>query len=374
MSRLDKLRVAVVGAGPAGTLFALLAAKRGMDVTLFDRESVYSSPCGEAIPGPSVAYWGSNKAVWRLVGEAVERTRLNEVYGFGLHLPGKVVVSRQTRPLGYVVNKATFVAVLRNMASMHGAKLVHRSVDVYRLAESGEYDVVVDARGPHTDTAVRRMAVIRAYAEGGYDLDRSLIHFWFAPGIIGYFWAFPRGGMWNVGVGCLGCRAGDLEQLYQSYMEAEGLEERPRTRRGWSIIAEPPGRPVAEIIRRRDGATLLLRVGEAAGHVMYHTGEGIRPALLSAYTTFKALEKALTAPSNVTLPGASRYINAHVQRSRVHKDAQRSYAILQMMERLHKRRALLAALSLLPKRAWYNLFKGADPVLVLLAKTVAKLL
>jgi flavin-dependent dehydrogenase len=375
-----KANVAIVGGGPSGSYLATLLAKRGAEVDLYEAKSKYDIPCGEAVPGPKVAYWGKKQQVWKDIEKHINNTTLNEVYGFRVTIIDvdkkiKIVESVRNNVLGYIIDKPLFVMRLRFEAEKYGTNILYKHADPVELARSGEYDIVVDARGPLTDTTVKRLAVVRSYALPRDELDTRILHFWFVWHILGYGWAFPHDNRFNIGAGCLGCGHNDLMGLLNLVIDKADVIEIRNTRRGWSIIAEPPNRPLAEVV---DNA-VLVRVGEAAGHVMYHSGEGIRPALLSAFVVANSIDVALSMPSisewwHTEPERLAKFIEGNVKRSRVHKDSMKSYTILQFLKALWNRGLQGKALRLLPKNAWYRLFGGRDPVINVIAPIALRLL
>ena len=372
------LRIAVVGAGPAGSYFAYLASKRGHFVDLYDKDEEYSAPCGEAIPGPKVAFWGTNKTVWKDLKPIVNETTVSAVYGYQVHifnermLYDKVVKSENSEVLGYILDKKRFVKYLRRMAENTGANFIVEKANINKLLRE-HYDIVVDARGPHSVPG-RRYALFRVYAWGASHLEQNLIHFWFYPNILGYTWLFPYSGKWNSGSGCLKCTKAELDWMYEVVKHFITLEE-VGERKYWAILAEPPKDPPAKVVKDK----ILLRIGEAAGHLMYHSGEGIRPALLSAHTTMSAITSALSMTSIAHSwrqnPGSlAKFINKYIGKSRIAKDSYNSYRLRELLEFLTEHGLLTTALKLLPKKAWYNLFAGKDPILNTIAKITMRFL
>ena len=336
-----------MGGGPAGALISVLFSSRGYKVDLYDKDISYSIPCGEAIPAPgSGAWWGPGNEVWKILENyGLRKYVLNEITGFDM-LVGLEDQRRITydagRVLGYIIDKPGFIDSLREMSDNFYAEetMPEKLVD--------DYDIVVDARGPLVPEPVKRMAVVQAYASGG-DLSRSRLFFHVSGRVLGYFWAFPvDNDTWNIGTVCLGCSSKQLMEEYRSLRDLHGFTEHTKPR-GWSILAEIPRGDTV----RLEAFTPIIRVGEAAGHVMYHSGEGIRPAFLSAWTVFNVVHQASPYPTQMKL-----FVERSVKKSKIHKDSIKSHHILELMKMLHERGILVKVASRLSARMWLRLFNG----------------
>lgn len=356
------IRVAVVGAGPAGSYLAYLLAKQGAIVDLYDRKDVYDSPCGEVIPTPHVAYWGYNNKVWNELEKAIEDAKLNEIttgkWAF-FNEVGLLEKSFTLKLSAYSIDKPRFVSNLRRMAEKAGARFVRMEVDPKKIAR--DYDIVFDARGPHTDVPGKRMMVMRSYTVTT-STDFDTIYIYTYEPMFGYAWAFPHGGRENVGSGCLGCDPALVKWSFEHilYDLSGDRISALRTMKWWAILATRP-REQGYVYNGKP----IIRVGEAAGHVTYITGEGIRPALLSASVTAAAVNNALHVNS-ISVDWRRkpqkllRYVNSYVAKTRVARDTATAYDALRLVSKVVEKNPsrMYKLLKHMPKRVYLKLFGG----------------
>jgi flavin-dependent dehydrogenase len=234
--------VKILGLGPSGAVLGVALGR----ATAVERSRRYFKACGEAVPveTPMVSR--------EFVVDKVRRYR----FFSGDRLIGEVSYGR---PRWYIIDKAAWVEALRSAVGV----------------DDGNDGVVVDARGPYASRGVR-LIVAMAYVEG-VRREAETVDFIYPPGLTGFFWIFPHGGLYNVGGGFLGVE--DPTHLVREF--AERLGGRVRLLRGAPLTVMP------EVDLGAEGA---YRVGEAAGLVYPLTGEGIRPGVISALALAEALK------------------------------------------------------------------------------------
>jgi digeranylgeranylglycerophospholipid reductase len=205
----------VVGAGPAGSMAALAAARGGLRVAMIDKKRAVGEPvqCAE----------GVSRFALESNGLRPDATYIQqEVRGaMGVMPNGKRFDI--TRLPGYAVDRARFDQSIADLAVDAGAELLlgHRITSMCRTRDRWEVrgdgrswtaPAVIGADGPATLVArwtglLVRADCVRAY-EGRFaasdapppDPERFLLYF--APRYDGgYAWIFPRGDEVNVGVG-----------------------------------------------------------------------------------------------------------------------------------------------------------------------------
>jgi menaquinone-9 beta-reductase len=323
---LEHFDAAVVGAGPAGSVTALVLARAGARVALVDKASFpRDKACGDAV-GPR------GVAVLHDLGLTPEDT--------GAHLGDMVVVGPSGRRLrlpcfdgidypgfGFALPRQGFDAWLVDQALEAGVQMVTGRVETVTAGDGAptveldrrrsiRADVVVGADGATSrvgDAAglvdTRRVLwgfAVRVYLDERVDLPHIVL--WERePGRVfpGYGWLFPGpDGRANAGLG-IGTMAdrraatGAVRLLPQflEHLRRTGLIESP-------IDGSGPGRLGGWLkmgmVGTTPGAGRVLLTGDAAGLVNPLQGEGIAHAMTSGRL---AAEAVLAGPGGA----ASRY-------------------------------------------------------------------
>ncbi len=256
-------RVVVLGAGVAGSTFAALAAYRGFRVSVYETRERYLKPCGEAIHA-------SLKP--RFVSPRIRaRVRRYAFYVDGVQVAELVF----DEPRWLIINKTSLVEEMRSAAEAYGARIYY-GVKGPRVLEG----LIVDARGGFLEDGRRRVLVNRAIVEG-VDVDPERVELWFDSRRVGFYWVFPyssRGDVANVGAGFLG-------ELHPHRFVAEFVANHSSL--GGRIVDSKTSVITVEGGSLYSGGA--FRIGEAAGLVNPATGEGIRPAMISAEALADAL-------------------------------------------------------------------------------------
>jgi flavin-dependent dehydrogenase len=283
-------RIAVVGAGPAGSAAAWHLAVLGHEVTLIDR-AAFPRPktCGDWITAGAVAELArlglTPREIERQAGQYAPITRTVLV------APGGRRTESAARGPAYCITRLIFDAMLWRHAVAAGCRPARRHVrQIAGDADLGRFDHVVDARGAHAGAP--NAVALRAYwtvpfdrlAAGDHDAVRIHADALFRRG---YGWLFPvsreaDGIRVNLGVGLWAAdnRPGhDVAGFFDRF-----LRTNPELRR-WRDAAEPT-RPVGchvglGLWRNRVADGDALRIGDAANLADPLTGDGIGNALKS---------------------------------------------------------------------------------------------
>jgi digeranylgeranylglycerophospholipid reductase len=295
VSRVERCDVAVVGAGPAGSLAARAAAESGARTILLDHRDELGHPvqCGEFLPSPEeLADLFPRPELIREAYEIPPTTVLRATHRMTCVSP---YGHRYGFPLeGYTVSRRSFDKALAFRAEGAGARLEYpvgvtgvrgtevRCADGRRIAAK----VVIGADGPVTTVGrsvgfapartMFRMITATVDAPLGDAIDlyfgRSAPH--------GYAWFFPRAFDANVGLGVARIPpGGSLDRLLDHFLERHALgPARERTR--WWV---PVGAPPATLVFDR-----CLLAGDAANLVMATNGGGIPTAMLSGWLAGRA--------------------------------------------------------------------------------------
>ena len=356
----------VVGAGPAGSLTALLLARRGLDVVLLDRAAFpRPKPCGDCLSAAATDLLQRHGLLDR-----VRATGPAWLEGWTLTSPGGHACTGRFGPRrGLAIERAVLDAEIRDAALEAGARPVTgHVVGLLRDPDTGRV-TGVRVRGAGRDTAgaggdaraarlvvgadglrsvvARELGAIRrrprlrkvsltAHVDGVAGLSRLGHMYVLDGGCIGM--APVGGGRANLTLVVDRERAGDLAGLGPAAFFRRWLERVPGLPDRLGDAADPvageilasgpfdwPSRgPVAA------GAAL---VGDAAGYYDPFTGQGIHNALAGAESLDRevgpVLESARVATASTPTPEAAldaalaRYARAHGRRTRPVRRLQR---------------------------------------------------
>ena len=280
------MRLAVVGAGPAGTLLAHHVARAGGTVTIFDASHPREKPCGGGVTGKALALLPDAPADDPLPARRVSDCRFESGDGMALDV-------HLARPVAVASRRALDAWLLRRALEAGAQHVARRVVSVssdgsLRTSDgiSHRCDVVVGADG--AGSLVRRTFLAPtppsrlAMAAGWFARGASPMLIRFTPGLAGYLWLFPRPD--HVGVGICAPLAAVPTRLMLDRLRREVAlsfpaladEEAPTYAH---TIPSPSADPssIAEIAGER-----WALVGDAAALADPITGEGIYYALRSA--------------------------------------------------------------------------------------------
>jgi geranylgeranyl reductase family protein len=286
---VERFDVAVVGAGPAGSVTAHHLARAGARVLLLDKARFpRDKPCGGGLTGRALRELPF--AVGAVVEDVATRVMLRARYRGGYE-------RRSREPLVALTQRIRLDAFLAEQASRAGANFrdgarvaeitpLERSVRLTVDDRPVEAAVLVGADGANGRSArtlglaaavVRgvalegnvRYGVAHPYAFAG----RIVLEFGVVPG--GYAWVFPKGDHVNVGVGGWEGEGPRLREHLRRLCAAHGIPvERLEHVRGHRLPMRLPGARLAY------GRALV--VGDAAGLVDPFSGDGLYEAFLSA--------------------------------------------------------------------------------------------
>jgi hypothetical protein len=243
------MRIGIVGGGVAGSLLYMLLRRVGYEVDIYDLKDRYFKPCGDIVPNlytPPIP--------WKVDVE---------IKDFAFYLDGELMYDvSYNYPKWLVIDKWGWINGMRP----HDMKFTRDF--------SGGYDIKIDARGPYPmDREV--VYTTRAIVKTDKPLDRAI--FEFDSKLTGFYWIFPAAkGTINVGAGFLedrNSREALIKYIKEKFKEYELLDLR--------------GAPVT-IGEAREKS---WKIGEARGLVFPMSGEGIRPAAMSAEVAFAAIHK-----------------------------------------------------------------------------------
>ncbi|MCS7286652.1 MAG: geranylgeranyl reductase family protein [Anaerolineae bacterium] len=285
--------VVVIGAGPAGSMAALYAARHGASVLLLEKRQEIGSPvrCAEGISAEAL------RRFFEPMPSFVASTITGAAFYFQDGKTFKLWKSFQAGE-GFILERRIFDRFLAEEAARAGAKVLVKTPAVGLLMDGGrirgvrvkaagvekevEAKVVIAADGVESEagrwagintTLPPKEAISCAqFLLSGIEVDPSITLYYltpeFAPG--GYAWVFPKGeGKANVG---LGVQANLAREPAINYL-VRFIESIPALSKGSPvtlITGLVPLRPLETIV----GPGIIL-VGDAAGQVDPLTGGGI---------------------------------------------------------------------------------------------------
>ncbi len=305
---MDDLRtcdVLVVGAGPAGSVAARTAARRGVSVLLAERRRRVGVPvrCAEFVPLPVSKHLDlSNRDI------TVQPVRAMRTF-----LPG--ADPKENLFPGVIIRRERFDQELARLAVEAGVVLV-TGLQVYRSTPEG-----IRAWDGHREVAIRSRVIVGAdgpcsqvarwmgqtpgpflvAAQVSLKLSRPLDHtrIYFHPEISGgYGWVFPKGDRANLGVGL------DAGQSRNLRITLDGFK-RERMEEGLVEAAEKPAGGGLVPVGGLKGLWLenLILAGDAAGTCHPISGAGVGNALISGELAGEAAAAAVLQGTSGPLAG-----------------------------------------------------------------------
>lgn len=298
---MGRLRIGVVGAGPAGAYAAWKAAEQGHDVTLFDHRAPWEKPCGGG-----VTVKAQDDFPW--LAEIAPKGRAIKNFRFLSPKDRELVFDCPRETL--IFARAELDEAIRGRAESAGAtrslvkvqSVERRDAGGWRLEAQGEVhevDIVVGADGAAGTTReilVPEFPGYRRSISAGFfipaEIDR--IETKFFDDAKGYLWFFPRPDHLSIGMCLWGGDEGEavrgaetrrrlLDLLADYYPDLE-----PDAGKAYGAFIPTITDPACWAVDR--GGEDWAVVGDAGGFVDAITGEGIHYALLSARAWTRALE------------------------------------------------------------------------------------
>jgi len=295
--RLLGCDVAVVGAGPSGSLAATAAAEQGADVILLEEHPRVGLPifCAEGLSLNGLKDAGV-EPTQEVVSQKITKVRVFTPNRRHLELTSSDWV-------GYTINRDVFDRVLSEKAVDAGAELMTGTRATKVLKEGGVVSGVLARRGGEAvrieakvvigadgyASTVRRSAGLgrvfpdfvtcAQYRLGNLSLDEPEANEFYlgskvAPGA--YAWVFPKSGeVANVGVGVRRVHTDPPISYLKRFVESD-----PRFREAEILMVNGGITPVSGVLDTIVDDGLML-VGDAAGQLIPCTGAGVHSGVVA---------------------------------------------------------------------------------------------
>jgi len=321
----------VIGAGPAGVAAAHAIARMGYRVAIAEASPRPAlKPCGWGIPeAPGIPFEVPREAV------------IVRVNGMRMRVDGEDALEVRGWVRGYVVDKPSLIEAV---ASNAGADILYRAPYLpgrraLRLPGLGVASVnpgrtlLAGGHPFYSGEFITAIEYETRLPEGC--LEEDMLHIDIDTRLIGYYWAFPRGGgLFQLGVGGY-ASVGELVGLLERWVSRLPCKASPRTRPRGARLAVGGLR-----LGRIDGIPVA---GEAAGFVLPLTGEGIRPSMASGYAAGAAMARGLDplrAQEGIPLARAVRVQRLILERMKAMEPARRAELLKSISARVHAEVAL----------------------------------
>jgi geranylgeranyl reductase family protein len=281
---MERFDVAVVGAGPAGSVTAYRLARAGARVLLLDKARFpRDKPCGGGLTLRAVRQLPFSVAP--VVEDEITHVEFRLNYGPSFE--------RRTRTVCLMTQRRRLDHFLAERAAEAGADFrdgvrVEMESDTRLSADGAPVEVAALVGADGANGAAGRALGLGGEIYHGVALEgnvrygvvsrerfrgRMVLELVILPG--GYGWVFPKGDHVNVGVGGWGSEGPHLRTRLRELCEAHDIDPSQVTdMRGHRL---PLRRPATRLARGR-----ALLVGDAAGLVDPVSGDGIYEALVSS--------------------------------------------------------------------------------------------
>ncbi len=301
--------ILVIGAGPAGSAAARVAADRGADVLLLDRRNRLG------VPPQCAGYVPLGIREHTDLPEAAIEQRVEAMVTF---LPNGE--EHVTRAPGYIVRRDLLDRELAAAAGEAGARIIQGcralprpggATGVFRDGRRIEIKagVIIGADGPRSATGRLISSVNRELLHAAQwtvplaqPLNRTLVFLEsYLPG--GYGWLFPRGDRGNAGIGITpgsGIKTHEALKYFIDKLAERGLIEPRLLETAGGVI--PIGGPLKCV------SDEVILAGDAAGLCHARTGAGVISALQSGELAGAAAAAHLSGREKDALPGYGREI------------------------------------------------------------------
>jgi geranylgeranyl reductase family protein len=302
----------VVGGGPAGSSAALMAARKGLQVLLLEKEIFPRyKPCGGAISNQALSYLG-----FKLPDDIIER----DIFGARVHYNQRSVEVSKDDRVAVLVTRSKFDDYLLKQAESAGVDVQTGKKVLEYIEGHDEVQVVLPDRGVSAKFLIiaegsqgnLKLRIRRQDKKSEYALclvteiptsqeeseNRILrpIDIYFGPIGMGYGWVFRHRGYLSVGIAGVASTMQNPRNTLNEFLKERGL--------GCDCAVKAHKLPAGGIGRILAGARVVL-CGDSAGLVDSFYGEGVKYAIRSGQLAVDVISGALSVNPYNTIPGGT---------------------------------------------------------------------
>ncbi|MCD6463960.1 NAD(P)/FAD-dependent oxidoreductase [Candidatus Woesearchaeota archaeon] len=309
--------VAVVGAGPAGSVASHNLAKQGFKVLLLDRKSELGVPkqCAEGLSKRAFELAPLSVKDWKRI---IER----EVTTVGLHnklflkISKGITISRKRFDKTLALKALDAGAVLKNPVLVKGFEFKKEFLVLKTSKGLFKSKVLIGADGFDSLTAktlalkhgfqtfkpvIALQVEVKPLSNAWLNvLNASTFHTFTGLNICngkGYAWIFPKRETINIGIGCVSKTV--TRTCLQRFLKLCSETFNAKVKDLKVLEFNAGGIPVKPL--KRFAFENALLIGDAAGHANPLTGGGVIPALIDANMAASVVEKHLTQGTSLTM-------------------------------------------------------------------------
>ncbi len=292
MTKSISVDALVVGAGPAGLIFARKVASKGYKVLIVEKENrLAEKACGEGISARVLSTAQIPlKEKNRFVSREIKRAYVYSPSGTKITLGGS-----EDETLGYIINKKEFLEVMAEYAASEGAEIMmlepakdferidggfnvktrHYWIKTKLLVGADGYLSIVARKLGLEKSRERKIIPSIQYVMVNVELnDWEALEFYVGKKVapLGYAWIFPKDGKKaNVGIGV---QQGSPMYYLNKFIESHPEKFAKATKVEFRGAAVTIGGMLKKIVSDN-----VILIGEAAGQVIPLTGGGIHSSI-----------------------------------------------------------------------------------------------